>query len=70
MGDVPRVAFHKAIGNDGELRPELAKKGIRLTKVDEPTLDYLGFNLQDPVLGKNRPLHASLMPFNGALDRT
>ena len=66
MGDIPKDGFHDAI-RSGELTPALTKKGVRLDIVDEPTLDYIGFNLQDPVLGKNKPLRQAMsMAFDRA----
>lgn len=40
----------KAIDN-GRLRPELAAKGITLSRQIEPELSHYYFNLQDPILG-------------------
>lgn len=66
LGDIPKDSFDRAI-RSGDLTPELTKKGVRLLKVDEPTLDYIGFNLQDPILGKNKPLRQAMsMAFDRA----
>jgi oligopeptide transport system substrate-binding protein len=35
------------------LTPEMRARGIRLTQVNEPTIQYLGFNMLDPVVGGN-----------------
>lgn len=41
------------ITSQGEpvLTPEMRARGIRLTEVNEPTIQYLGFNMLDPVVG-------------------
>lgn len=41
----PRALVH------GNLRPELAEKGIRLSRIVEPELTQYYFNMQDPVVG-------------------
>lgn len=33
------------------LTPEMRARGIRLTEVNEPTIQYIGFNMLDPVVG-------------------
>jgi ABC-type transport system substrate-binding protein len=35
----------------GELRPELAAKGVRLSRIVDPEISYLYWNFQDPVVG-------------------
>ncbi|MEA5097498.1 MAG: ABC transporter substrate-binding protein [Burkholderiaceae bacterium] len=37
--------------HNGKLRPELAAKGVRLSRLIEPELSHYYFNMQDPVLG-------------------
>ena len=37
--------------DDGRLRPELAAKGIKLSRIVEPEINYAYWNLQDPVVG-------------------
>lgn len=36
---------------DGELSPEMAARGMRLDKEVEPSVFYIGFNMEDPVIG-------------------
>jgi len=43
--------FEKAITPDLSLSPDLARRGIRLYKIPEPGTDYIGFNMQDAVVG-------------------
>ncbi len=35
----------------GQLRPELAAKGVRLSRIVDPEISYLYWNFQDPVVG-------------------
>jgi len=37
--------------DDGKLKPELAKKGIQLSRIPDPEITYYYWNMQDPVLG-------------------
>ena len=36
---------------DGKLKPELAKKGIQLSRIVDPSIDYNFWNMQDPIVG-------------------
>lgn len=36
---------------DGQLSPEMAARGMRLDKEVEPSVFYIGFNMDDPVIG-------------------
>lgn len=58
--EISRDNWDAVILPDGTLSPDLADKGIRLTK--QPTLEsyYLGFNMDDPVVGKNPALRRAL----------
>jgi ABC-type transport system substrate-binding protein len=57
---VSRDNFSAVFGPNRVLSPELAQQGIRLTSA--PTMDvfYLGFNFDDPVVGKNKKLRQAL----------
>ena len=37
--------------DDGQLRPEFAKRGIQLDRSTDPEIIYLFFNMQDPLVG-------------------
>jgi ABC-type transport system substrate-binding protein len=64
---IPKESFGQAINvGTGDLTPELEKKGISLKKSPESATEYIGFNMQDPVLGKNKPLRQAM---SMALDR-
>jgi ABC-type transport system substrate-binding protein len=66
LGNISKDSFRQAI-DGGDLTPELQKKGVELFKVTEPTIEYIGFNMQDPVVGKNKPLRQAMsMAFDRA----
>ena len=60
LGNLSRDACDSVIGSDGRLVPGLAKKGIRLHSI--PTLEvmYVGINMRDPLLGRNKKLRQAL----------
>lgn len=39
---------------------EMIKREIQLIKYDDPSVFWVGFNMQDPVLGKNKPLRKAI----------
>lgn len=41
----------QAIQQDGSLKPELAKKGVQLSRIPDPSIDYLYWNIQNPIVG-------------------
>lgn len=49
-GGIIKESFD-AIIKDDELSPEMVARGMRLDKEVEPTIFYIGFNMDDPVLG-------------------
>ena len=65
LGEISRDNWDAVVGADGRLDPALEAKGVTLHSV--PTLDtmYLGINMRDPVLGKNKKLRQAL---NAAFD--
>ena len=52
--------FDLVVSSDGRPAPVLAKRGIRLIRVPEFEIQYVGFNFRDPVLGKNPQLRQAL----------
>lgn len=36
---------------DGKLKPELVKKGVQLSRITDPSIDYHYWNMQNPVVG-------------------
>ncbi len=57
---IPKDSFDRAITPEKELTPELRNKGINLIKVEDPSIFYYGFNMDDPVVGRNRPLRQAM----------
>ena len=53
--------FNEAV-NAGTLEAteEMTERGIELVLYDDPSVFWLGFNMQDPVLGKNKPLRKAI----------
>jgi peptide/nickel transport system substrate-binding protein len=49
-GGIIKESFDAVIKDD-QLSPEMAERGMRLDKEVEPTIFYIGFNMDDPVLG-------------------
>ena len=47
---IPRESFDTLV-HEGALSPEMAAQGMRLETGVEPTVFYLGFNMNDPVVG-------------------
>ena len=65
LGEIARDNWDSVVGADGKLDGSLAAQGVRLHSM--PTFDvmYVGVNMRDPVLGKNRKLRQAL---NAAFD--
>jgi ABC-type transport system substrate-binding protein len=59
-GDIPRDNWDAVVAPDGSLLPDLSRRGIRMAA--QPSLDcfYIGFNMDDPVVGPNRRLRQAL----------
>lgn len=45
---------------NGELVPEMSKKGIRIHKQHRPDVMYIGLNMEHPVLGKHKKLRQAM----------
>jgi oligopeptide transport system substrate-binding protein len=58
---IPKDNFNSAVDLN-TLRPsgEMQARGILLDIYDQPSLFFIGFNMQDPVLGRNKPLRQAL----------
>jgi ABC-type transport system substrate-binding protein len=61
-----KESFTTAIDPDTrELQPEMSQRGMKLIKTAEATTYYVGFNFNDPVVGKNKPLRQAMsMAYN------
>ena len=60
LGAVSRDNWDAVVGKDGELLPELKSKGMTLVSSSSLSVYYVGFNMRDPVVGKNRKLRQAL----------
>lgn len=58
--DISRDNWSVVVGPDGQLLPELAARGIRMTVAPQLRVNYIGFNMNDPVVGPNRALRLAL----------
>jgi oligopeptide transport system substrate-binding protein len=63
---IPKDNWSEAMTADNELAPKMKQLNIRLFTFKDPSTFYLGFNMLDPVLGKNKPLRQAI---NYAIDR-
>lgn len=60
MGEVSRDNWDAVIKPDGTIDENLKKRGVRLLFMQGMEFYYLGFNLRDPVVGKNKKLRQAL----------
>ena len=60
LGEVARDNWDAVVGRDGKLVPSLAEMGISLNSHQALQVDYIGINMDDPVLGGNRKLRQAL----------
>jgi ABC-type oligopeptide transport system substrate-binding subunit len=62
---IPKESFDQAIDKQGNLVPDLKEQGVILQKTPEASMYYWGFNMTDPVVGKNKALrHAMSMAYD------
>lgn len=52
--------YNQTIDVSRGLTDEMKERGIHLKKFKDPDTFWLGFNMEDPVLGKNKPLRRAL----------
>lgn len=57
---ISRDNWDAVIGADRKLTPALAKRGLRLLTAPSMTTYYVGFNMDDPVVGPNKKLRQAL----------
>ena len=60
LGGVDRNNWDAVVGKDGKLVPSLAEKGVRLFETPTLQVMYVGFNMDDPLVGKNKKLRQAL----------
>lgn len=63
---IPKDSFDEVMTRSGELTPAMKQCSIHLKTFTDPSTYWLGFNMQDSVLGKNKPLRRAI---SYAIDR-
>ncbi|MGD9110675.1 MAG: ABC transporter substrate-binding protein [Phycisphaerales bacterium] len=63
---VPKDNWDEVLTSTGELTEAMKQRNIHLKKFEDPSLFFVGFNLNDAVVGKNKPLRQAI---NRAIDR-
>ena len=66
INSIPKDNFGQAVSMGTELTEEMKRRGMKLKLFDEPSTFWLGMNMNDPVLGSNKPLRYAI---NHAIDR-
>ncbi len=59
ISGIPKDFFSQTIKNE-RLSDDMVEKGIKLITAPDPSVFYLGFNMEDPVVGKNKPLRQAI----------
>lgn len=57
---IPKDNFDRAVSAERKATQEMTARGIELKTFNDPSTFWIGFNLKDPVLGKNLPLRKAL----------
>ena len=60
LGSIDRDNWDVVVNADGELDENLRRRGIRLFMIPAMEVFYIGFNMDDPVLGGNRKLRQAI----------
>jgi oligopeptide transport system substrate-binding protein len=60
IGGIPKDNFDTAISPSRELTSDLRDKGIVLEIYEDAATYWYGFNMEDPVVGKNQPLRQAM----------
>lgn len=66
INSIPKDNFGQAVSMGTELTEEMTRRGMKLQLFDEPSTFWIGMNMNDAVLGKNKPLRYAI---NYAIDR-
>jgi len=66
IGGIPKDNFDTAISPTRDLTPELVEQGVVLEVYEDAATYWYGFNMEDPLLGNNKPLRQAM---NLAIDR-
>jgi ABC-type transport system substrate-binding protein len=59
VSGIPKDNFSSVVER-GELRPEMASKGIQFMKMEQASLYMIYFNMKDPLLGKSADLRKAI----------
>ena len=57
---IPKDFYNQAINPRGTLTKQMIKKGIDLIVREDPSTFWFGFNMEDPLVGKNLPLRQAM----------
>ncbi len=57
---IPKDNFGQAIASGRELTPKMKERNIKLITILEADTFYIGFNMEHPILGKNKPLRLAI----------
>jgi len=57
---IPKDNFNEAIGQKGQLTEQMQKRNIHLLTFRDPSTYWIGFNMEDEVLGGNKPLREAI----------
>jgi len=61
VAPIPKDTFSSAIDPySRDLNNKMKQKGIVLIKAIDPTVYFYGFNMRDPIVGKNKPLRQAM----------
>jgi len=66
VSGIPKDNFNEAIDQRGGLTRQMQRRNIHLRVFRDPSTYWLGFNMADELLGKNKPLRQAI---NCAVDR-
>jgi ABC-type transport system substrate-binding protein len=60
LSDIPKDRYDSAIDASGELSTALKRKGVQLWRDPQLDLTFVGFNMEDPILGKHVKLRQAM----------
>ena len=60
LSGIPKDNFSSVIESDGSLSEEMKNQGVRLITAFDPDFTFVGFNMTDPILGKNINLRRAI----------
>lgn len=60
IGGIPKDVYTKVVDTKGVLNPEYSQRGLLLSKSSGLDLVFFAFNMEDPILGKNKFLRKAI----------